>query len=221
MARACLNQKAMRIILISMGVMTAGFLCGCPGANESTVLSKPIPIVTETSFVHAATEVVFAPAIDGFDRVGILQYDQEGRNVSASYVFTAGHDIVATVYIYPAPKLVSIGSPANVVAGARWHLMQGEFQGVKHDIMRAHPNALLKSEELSYLEFNGERLPGLVARYEYEDLFAGAISPLTSDAYLFPWGKWLLKFRTTYTQSSSERVQPIIQSFMDAIEPSN
>ena len=221
MARAGLNQKAMRIIFMSMGVMIAGILCGCPGANQSTRLSRPITIVTETSFVHTETEVVFAPAIDGFDRVEILQYDQEGRDVSASYVFTAGHDIVATVYIYPAPKLVSIGSPANVVAGARWHLMQGEFQGVKHDIMRAHPNAVLKSEEMAYLEFNGERLPGLVARYEYEELLLGAISPLTSDAYLFPWGKWLLKFRATYRQSSLNRVQPIIQSFMDAIEPSN
>ena len=222
MARTGLDAKAARIILISLGMMVTCVLCGCPGATKSTLLSKPLPIVTETSFVHAETGVSFSPVIDGFRRGPILQYDQEGRDISVGYDFTDGRDIiVATVYVYPAPKLVSIGSPANVVAEARWRLIEGHFQRVKHGVVRVHPDAVLKSEEPAYLNFNGKRLTGLLARYEYEDVLAGVRSPVTSEMYLFQWNEWFIKFRNTYTQGSTDRVQPSIHSFMDAIEPSN
>src|SRR5258708_28298148 len=121
-----------------------------------------------------------------FQRDLVLRYDADGLDVSAGYnLVSASQRIAATVYVYPAPSLVSIGSPPNVVAGARARLTEGELERRKLEIQQTHPGATLIRQRDTARTESGRSYPGKVAIFEYDDVFAGSRTRVLAHLYLF------------------------------------
>lgn len=75
-------------------------------------LAQPERLAVRGAYVHTASGITMPESIAGFQRDAVFRYDEDGLDVSAGYnLVTPSQHIAATVYVYPAPSLVSIGSP--------------------------------------------------------------------------------------------------------------
>ena len=135
---------------------------------------------------------------DFIREAALHKYAADGSDVSAGYNYVGPTEaIAATTYVYPSPKVVSIGSPQSVIDTARAKLSSDEFARSRQEIERARPRARLVSEG-SFITADGQT--GLMAEYEYTELFAGAVQPVKSRLYLLTHidGRWTVKHRITF-----------------------
>lgn len=208
-------MNAIRLLRVIVPGAAVLFLCGCPTVHTRT-LAQPEKLTAQGTYVHPATKITMPERVAGFQRDTLLRYDADGFDVSASYNFvTPSQHIASTVYIYPAPSLVSVGSPPDVVAGARAHLTEGEFERRKQEIQGAHPAATLIEQHDIIRTESGQSYPGKLAIFEYEDVFAGARMPVHSRLYVFCYvaSKWTVKYR--FTHPRGENSDKAIQEFVD------
>ena len=157
----------------------------------------------------------FPASVGEFRRVTLVRYDADELDVSAGYNWgSQATEIVATVYIYPAPSLISIGSPPDVVASARTTLCNGEFERRKKEIVASHPGAMLISEGDVPTPQPGPTIPGKIASYEYEDAFQGVRQRLHSELYVYCYvgGKWAFEYR--FTSPKDFPARDAISNFM-------
>jgi hypothetical protein len=150
--------------------------------------------------------------------VAISRYDEAGLDMSAGYNFELpDSDIVATVYVYPAPSLLSIGSPSDVAQSARTTLCDGEFQRRQREIFAAHPSARLMSEEAAARPQAGPPVIGKLAHYQFDDSFAGRHQAVRSDLYVycFVGEKWAFEYRFTSQMNPDPSAR--IAAFMKAL----
>ena len=141
-------------------ILCLTLLGGCPGQTVRPRALRPGQVG------HHKTGIVFPETVAGLPRGQVRTYDSKGLDMSAGYDLADVRNPVAiTVYVYPAPKLVSIGSPADVVATARKHLTDRHFELVKQDILNRTPSASLVSDRETAMVFRGEPLYGRSARF--------------------------------------------------------
>ncbi|MEA3065281.1 MAG: hypothetical protein QOJ27_1733, partial [Sphingomonadales bacterium] len=89
-------------------------------------------VAAEGTYLHGPARAAYPERVGKFRRSDIYQYDQEGKDVSASYnLATPEGRLLVTIYIYPAP-------PA--AAAARAGLCDEEFGVVKSVISSQHDN---------------------------------------------------------------------------------
>jgi hypothetical protein len=144
-----------------------------------------------------------------------MRYDVAGADVSAGYNFRSPNStIVATVYVYPAPPLVSIGSPSDVVQSARATLCNSEFARRKNEITAAHRDARLLSEGNAVRPHSGPPVLGKVAEYEFS---APNREPLRSGIFVYCYigDKWAFEYRFTSQKFPDASEQ--ISAFMKAL----
>jgi hypothetical protein len=202
-------------------IATAFLLLGGCHSQQPTYLAQPQPIQAEGSYTHAASGMVFPPEVGDFQRVSVTRYDTAELDVGVGYnLITWTSGVAATVYAYPAPSLVSIGSPANVVASARATLCNGEFERRKREVVHRHPGAHLIQEKDATLPQVGSASPGKMAAFDYDDHFGGRSQPLHSELYVFCYigRKWALEYRFTHPKDFD--AGEAISSFMAKL-PSN
>ena len=189
-----MNRELVAILFVGLAIGTTG----CPSANGPSV-RETFRAAGPDSLVHEQSDISFPVRLGDFTREGALKkYAPDGSDVSAGYNYV-GPDgaIAATTYVYPSPKLVSIGSPQYVIDDARAKLSRDEFARCKQELQRAHPQATLVSEG----PFTAESgRAGLMAEYQYTDLFAGAVQPVRSRLYLLTYinSRWTVKHRITF-----------------------
>lgn len=186
-----------------MAGAVALLLCGCP-ATHTRQLAQPERVAVRGAYVHPASNITLPESIGEFQRGEVVRYDAEGLDVSAAYnCLNALHPMAATVYVYPSPSLTSIGSPPEVVEGARAQLTENEFEGRKLEILRAHPGAKLIEERNTTRTESGQSFPGKLAIFEFEEAFAGSRTPVRSHLCLFCYvgGKWTVKYRFTHPKA--------------------
>lgn len=179
-------------------VVVAFLLTGCLSSQTTRVqpeITQPVG-----AYVHAPSGMRFPAEVGDFHRVDIIKYDAAGLDVSAGYdLTTLTGGVAATVYVYPAPPLVSIGSPADVVASARARLCKGEFERRKSEVAASHLGARLTEEkEVPPVQGSASTM-GRMATFEFQDLFWGRRQPLQSELYVFcPVGqRWAFEYRFT------------------------
>ena len=178
----------------------AAVLFGCSTMRPKH-LARPEVISAEGNFTHAASGMTFPHSVGDFQRSKVLRYDTENLDMSAGYdLITVMGSVAATIYVYPAPSLISIGSPPNVVAAARDRLAQNEFEARKREVMHFRPGALLIEEREVSLQQGNATYLGKMATFEYEEVFAGQRQLLRSHLYFFCFagGKWVIKYRFTH-----------------------
>jgi hypothetical protein len=180
---------------ILLPVFFACILAGCHGATQ--YLSRPEPISAVGPYLHQPSGFSFPMTAGEFVRVDIYQYDIQGENISVSYNLDkpSSFPIAATVYIYPSPSIVSFGSPASVVEGARSRLCEQEFDAIKQEIAASYPNAKL-------IDMPGRPVTPTryFALFEFEGEIAHVRQPLFSELELscYVKDKWDVKYRITY-----------------------
>jgi hypothetical protein len=200
-------MKATQILTpITLAVMLWGCVTTFPQ-------SKPI---SPGDIGHHDSGIVFPEAIGEFRRGKVTTHNTKEQDMSAGYdMADPRNQISITVYIYPGPKLTSIGSPAHVVYIARRRLTDTHFKEIKAEIFKHHSQASLMSEHEAALQFRGQSLYGRIATFKSEELFAGRIQPIVTYAEVYAYGKWIIKFRTTIPAASQEASAKFIQAFKE------
>lgn len=175
-------------------------LLGCT-TMKTKPLSSPQPINEVGIYQHTKSGFIFPNTIGSFQRSQLNRYDEDGLDVSAGYDLAAlGGGVAATIYIYPSPQILSIGSGPEVVATTRGLLSEREFSGIKQSILQAHPGATTIHSGRTDTQQGGKTYQGYVAEFEFSGSFAGRPQLLRSQFYMFTYvdGKWTVKYRFTY-----------------------
>lgn len=190
-----------RVITITLIALT---LSGCP------TIDTQYPMRTETikangSYSHGSSGMMFPVVVGDFARGSITRFDAEGLNVGVGYdLYQMPKVVAATIYVYPSPSIVSVGSPANVIESARATLCQNEYDARKREIVSAHPGARLLNESVLASPREGVSSAGKTALFEYEEVFVGLRQSLHSrlDIFCYIDEKWTVKYRFTYPAES-------------------
>jgi hypothetical protein len=148
-------------------------------------------VAAEGPYLHGPARAVFPERVGKFRRSTIYQYDQEGKDVSASYnLATPEGRLLVTVYIYPAVP----AAPA-----ARAELCDQEFGVVNNVISSQHGN-IAPTEEGAALPVAGVD-PSLRHRsvYRFSSPFDDRVQEIRSEAHLYCYagGDWLVKYRVS------------------------
>lgn len=192
-------------------------LGGCPPVNSPSS-AGPFLIHVGDDLVHQASGMDFPSRVGEFQRASGHVYNANGRDISVGYnMLGVNGTIVATVYVYPAPSLISIGSPDNVIADARAKLTQMEFARRKREIVLSHRDATLLDESPYDLVQASGSLAGWKAVFSYALNVNGNMAPARSQLFVFclVHGPWALEYRFTYPQSLD--ASPAIKAFMQML----
>jgi hypothetical protein len=180
-----------------IGLVLSGLLAGSAAAQGLNVLHPDGP------YTQAVTGMTYPVSVGDFQRVSIIRYKSDGTDESAGYNRSSPmSEIVATVYMFPSPSLVSIFSPQSVIDDARNNLCNSQFHAIEHEIVGAHPDAVLKSEGAASLTQGSAVHNGYQASYTLTNPeFMGRAQVSTrSDVYEFCYagGKWTVEYRIDY-----------------------
>ena len=162
--------------------------------------------------------MLFPQAIGSFQRAMPSIYDRGGRDVSGGYnLLRQGNPIVVTVYVYPAPPLIAVGSPDYIINDARARLLKGEFVRREQEIEQSHPNAVLLREARTVLAAGGMASPGWTADFSYTESFSAGPAAVRSKLVVAqcPDAHWKAEYRFTSRGGISEDNE--IASFMQAL----
>jgi len=192
-------------------------LCGCTTFNQQPPTLRP------DQKGHRASAIAFPATVGLFPRGEVKLYDAAGEDIGAGYdLRNLLNPVAITVYVYPGPKLLSIGSPPEVIATARKHLTDNHFEAIKRELIKYHPQASATADEEVHVIFRGQSLYGRAAAFRSEELFAGRIQPVVTCAEIYAYGKWIIKFRATYPaateKSGGESARTFVKDFIRANE---
>jgi hypothetical protein len=173
-------------------------LCALPQTALGLEVMHPEGIYTQ-----APTGMSYPDAVDQFRRINIIRYKPDGSDESAGYNDTTPmHEINMTVYVFPSPSILSIGSPRSVVEDTRRQLCQGQYERVQQEVRGAHPDAVLVDKKGTSLTQAGIAYAGHFVSYDLTNakFFGRADVPSRSEAYLFCYvgGKWSVEYRIDY-----------------------
>jgi hypothetical protein len=182
--------------------ITLGLALLCPLAVIAVAQGLTV-LHPDGPYTQAKTGMTYPVSVGDFQRVTIIRYKDDGSDESAGYNrYTPGTEIGATVYVFPSPSLVSIGSPQNVIDGARAHLCDSQFLAVQNEIKGAHPDAVLVSQGDVTLTQADAAYKGHEAFYTLTNanFFGRHQVPSRSDVYVFCYagGKWTVEYRIDY-----------------------
>jgi hypothetical protein len=148
-------------------------------------------VAAQGPYLHGPARALFPVQVGEFRRSIILQYDQEGKDVSASYdLATPAGRLLITVYIYPA-----IAAPPAARAG----LCDQEFGIVSTALSSQHGDAA-PIEQGAALPAEGIE-PGFGHRavYRFASPFDDRVQEIRSEVHLYCYasGDWLVKYRVS------------------------
>lgn len=203
---------------LSVLALAALALAGCQDPAATSV-ARPAALDAQNHYVHVGSGMRFPAAVNDYQRGEIMRFDAAGLDVGVNYLRRREADasVVATVYIYPAPALVTIGSPADVVATARDRLCRNEFGRRKRELVAFHPQARLLEECDARAPESLPPVPGRMAVYEFEEPFAGRSQLLRSELWVFCYvtPKWAIQYR--FTSPKSAEAESAIRDFMTTL----
>lgn len=189
-------------------------LFGCPAARPRP-LAQPEAIISRGTYTHPASGMTFPIKIGDFERSTVYRHDTGDIEVSAAYdLISMAVSITASVDIYPAPRLDTVGLPPDMIAVARENLSQQEFNSRKREIQGSHPGAVLIQEAEAALPQNANPYSGKMAVFEFEDIFFRELQLLRSKPYLFCFAStdWIIKYQFIYSKNAD--AQHDIETFM-------
>lgn len=159
--------------------------------------AAPREIEAAGPYLHRSANAVFPERVGEFRRLSLHEYDENGRDVSASYdMATPEGRLVITVYIYPAPLITGRGEARQL---AMVTLCDQHFDGVHQIIANNNGNArpIDQGRGLALSDFPVE----LTHRYTYRfrARFDEREQEVRSEAHLYCYvgGDWLVKYRAT------------------------
>jgi len=187
----------------STGILLLAFLLtGCPfTVNQlnrlpgSQPLEGPVLINRPGPLPHEASGFEFPEWYDGFQRVTAYQYDTAGLDVSIGYNDRRPDClIVATVYVYPTPRMSFVGASPDAVASMERRWLDSGFAQAKAEIERHHPTMHSVTIGPTETPTGASSLQGSMLTYREDDQI--------SELRLFVYDhQWFLKYRFTYPET--------------------
>ncbi|MBN2684697.1 MAG: hypothetical protein JXR40_05415 [Pontiellaceae bacterium] len=176
---------------------------------------EPIQSGANDASIHSYSQVVYPPNLGAFSRGQLNLYDAEGKDVSYGYNLMSRDDHVAvTIYSYPAPKLVSIGSRKSVVLNAKRLLFNQQSSAEIQDILNYNRPAELVESRAVENRMGTSEIDGLYAQFRYQEILGMTRNNVLSELYLFQKDKWLIKYRITYPAVIEEKAKKLIETLM-------
>jgi len=199
-------------------LIAASTLClACPDTRRQP--PEPVKLTVQGLYTHEASGMAFPERVDPFIRGDIVRYDSKGKHISAGYnLVSFVCPIAATVYIRAAGRVISIGSPPDVVAEAHAMVLQKEFYAEMRVIEGVHPGARLMATDEATLVQGGKPQVGRKAVYEFNEGTEWFPKRNTSRLYLFRYGKWNIKYRFTYPSIIDTQADACIKVFMTSLQ---
>ena len=200
-----------RIAFVALALALAA--TGCPFTvtqlnrlPPTQPLAAPVSIDGPGPLRHEASGVEFAERYDGFERVAAVRYDTAGLDVSVGYDDRRPDClIVATVYLYPTPRMSFVGASRDVVAAMESDWLAREYARSKADVQTHHPAMVVIAEEPASTPSG---LAGRSLRFrDGRDV---------SEMRLFVFAhQWFLKYRITHpetcTSDATERIDALLR----------
>ena len=167
-------------------------------------------------FVVREAQMTFPERAGAFRRVNVTIYTPDQSNVSAGYNSNdPSNPIIATIYVYPARKVLSFGSPRKVIEAAHDKLEEMELESDIREVLDAHRGAKLVDQgKIEIHAGGGYVLDGRQARFAYKEVFASKEQALTGRIWLFTLGDWYLKYRVTYPARGEARAMDSVKKFV-------
>lgn len=165
------------------------------------------PIEVSGPYLHRDAAAVFPVRVGEFRRAQVYRYDDDGRDVSASYNLpTPEGRLLITVYIYPA---------AAAAPDERTGQCELEFESVK-DAIQKQPSAapVETGPALAVPGTHAERRHR--AAYRLSLNFDREVQPVRSEALLYCYvgGDWFVKYRVSapIAVAATEAVETFIRT---------
>lgn len=173
------------------------------GAGPAVAQSYPRQFDESETWVHASSGMTFPARVGPFRKFDRWQYDEAALDVSAGYGLEAsGLDIVATVYVYPAPG----GTGAEAAC-------REELERRKREVVEVNPSSQLVGQGPAPPPA-GLRAAGARAMFHQEASFHGRRRAVASELYVFcsDEGRWDVEYRITYPREADAAAS--VESFM-------
>jgi hypothetical protein len=179
-------------LVCAIAILGSGCQTPVPGGFTSEAGSNNV--------VARASGFVFPAKVGAFTRVGPIQYDSAGQDVSVKY--EAGKIAILDVYDYPARDLT----------------MTGETRTRENEIKSMHSDARLVSEQAVTIRPGGVVQRGVKAVFFFAQNFRSDVGgPYKSQFLLFKWKGRFIAYRATYPRSHADRAEAIINEFLDRL----
>ncbi|MGE0739721.1 MAG: hypothetical protein AB7O98_00135 [Hyphomonadaceae bacterium] len=200
-------------------ILAVAALCAVLMAPPAAAQSN-VPVAPDQTYVHAASGMSFPPSVGEFRRGRVARYAEDGSDESVGYGRIApGGEIIVTVYVYPAPQVIDLGSAPDTIVAARLLACSNEFDTVQAQIEQAYRDEQLVTETSADLVQAGANHLGFHATYTLTspDFMGRRHEPLRSEAYLFchVGGAWSVKYRISYPAAYDASAE--IAAFMQAL----
>jgi hypothetical protein len=170
---------------------------------------EPVDLHPVGDFAHPAAGFPMPAKVGPFERDRLIQYDAEGRDLSAGYNAVLGEEaplpVVATVYVYPTRP------------GAE---LDAYFESVLEVLREQHDGATPEYRK-NILLADG-RFVGRYATFGYAERWGGLETavPLRSYLVLYQWNAWWVKWRvTTPAPNDDVRMKAIVELTESLLPP--
>jgi len=200
----------LRSPLAVLTLLLAAALAGCtPSADTSTA-----PSAQTSAEATYADRWQFPEQVAGFKRVEVKQTGSgDTRQAIAGYnLDSAAARIAITVTVYRPPAATgAAGAPPIEVA-------ERQFVAEKTAILKAHGlNGPIPPSTAGSITAAGKEHPGLVAKFSFDEVFAGKPTAVDSHAYHFLEGDWAVKYRVTFPSSTRAASEARVAEFMSQL----
>jgi hypothetical protein len=183
-------------------------------ASASGAHGQPGEVRIRGEYAQEASGMTFPTAVGDFQRVSIYRYAEDGSNESGGYNRGGANGLItATVYVYPSPPILSVGSPRDVIEDTRNILCEQELAAIRNDLARVHPSLQEVENGPASLTQGDQSHFGrhLSLRVTSPSGFGQEHPPLRTDTHLFCYvgGRWTVKFRITHREDSADAAEQV------------
>ena len=203
-----------------MVVLAAILVSGCRPTYVAES-SGPAFVQQGEDIRHAASGMIFPSSVSQFQRVLPTVFDSADLDVGVGYyLLPPNKPVSGSVFIYPPPSLISIGSPDSVVESARATLTKAEFERRARSVTDSNSDAVLAEQDRATLvQNNRTRLTGWRGVWNYSTRFANRLQDVQSELAVFCFvdqKQWCLEYRFTWPRGVTPRAE--IDRFMQALQ---
>jgi len=204
------RRPTVPLLALALPLLLAAAVTACtPAATTPTEATQ--------ATVEAATYAdrwQFPPQVAGFKRVDLKQTGSgDTRQAIAGYnLDSSSAKIAITAYVYRPPAVAgAAGAPPIEVA-------ERQFVAEKAAILKAHGvNGPIPPSTAGSITAAGKEHPGLVAKFSFDEEFAGKRTEVDSHAYYFLEGDWAVKYRVSFPSSMRAAAEARVAEFMSQL----
>ncbi len=203
-----------RIALLAL--LSLGALTSCEATHA------PYRDLEPEQLGHMDSGFLFPVELAAFKRGELTTLNEEGTDVGVTYTrFHPWDRLNASVFVYPALPLKTLGSTPEQIRVARSSLLKRAFKVVELDIVKASPGATIVFADDSVVTLFGQERDALMANFTFTQKVGPIDVLFFSTATLIALDQWLVLIRLTAPNDSFGRSLVEVTEFYQALLEAN